>query len=453
MVVRFDDSLLVLAKVIADQLGEAALSAGVVLRDATGRLTFFLPTEIDNLVLEELSARIHSALGHYARTDRVIAGPTDFGAYEILHDQMLLHIPVEKYKIRLIDRRLAGADWLRAPAPAAAPPPRFVFASLKGGVGRSTALSIAAADIASRGRRVLAVDLDMEAPGLGAMLLDDNTLPEFGLIDALVENGISGLDDAFLADLIGPSSLAEGHGRIDVIPAFGRRSLHNPGEVLAKIARAYMEDISSDGSIASILDQVRSLVDHFANADRYEAILVDARAGLHETTAAAILGLGADVFLFGLDEPQTFQGYSALLAHLARFVCPGEAAPEWIERLTMVQGRALDAGSLASFAEKCQTLFTRSGLCPSGAASSLVPLPAEPFGNVPWDDNARDEDLSLDEHTKPRDPIAIIDDERFRLFQPMRRRDLLSREVYRSSFGALIDRINEALPGDNEDVR
>jgi len=59
-----------------------------------------------------------------------------------------------------------------------------------------------------------------------------------------------------MADLFAPSALAARHGRIDVVPAFGQRSFRNPGDILAKIARAYAEDIRDDGTMASILDQV-----------------------------------------------------------------------------------------------------------------------------------------------------------------------------------------------------
>ena len=40
------------------------------------------------------------------------------------------------------------------------------FYSFKGGVGRSMALANAAVELAQRGRRVLTVDFDLEAPGL-----------------------------------------------------------------------------------------------------------------------------------------------------------------------------------------------------------------------------------------------------------------------------------------------
>ncbi|WP_295587092.1 division plane positioning ATPase MipZ [uncultured Lamprocystis sp.] len=337
MPIRFDDSLQALSLVIMEQLGPDTLERGVVLRDASGRLAFFAPDPLDPATIERVAQHLREKLGSYARFDRVVADCNDFGASTILCDATALPVLIGASRTRLLDRRMVGADWLRAPAPMSAQPRRFVFASLKGGVGRSTGLAVAAVALASRGLRVLAIDLDIEAPGLGPMLLDPGTLPEFGVLDALVENGLSGLDNAFLADLVGPSALAGGRGRIDVIPVLGRRSLENPADVLAKIARAYIEDIGPDGAVATLRDQIATLLDRLSDAARYDAILVDARAGLHETTASSLLGLGAEVLLFGLDEPQTFQGFRVLLAHLARFGDPAEPAPEWLSRINLVQ--------------------------------------------------------------------------------------------------------------------
>ena len=453
MTVRFDDSLGMLVRVVADKLGPEALARGVVLRDATGRLAFFNSWGLKDTVRDQISEQLREVLGVYGRTDRIIATPEDFGTPLILDDPSILTVRIGDNTIRVLDRRLVGADWLRKPRAAATSPPRFVFASLKGGVGRSTALAIVAADIASQGRRVLAVDMDMEAPGLGSMLLADNELPEFGLIDALVENGLAPLDEAFFADLHAPSSLAHGHGRIDVLPAFGRRSLQRPVNVLGKIARAYIEDVKPDGSVFSILDQVASIVDHFALNGIYDAILIDARSGLRETTAAAILGLGAEVFLFGLNEHQTFVGYSVLLSQLALFLGPERTEqPEWLDRITMVQGRApIEPEQREDFAAQCQLLFELSGLVQNpDRQQTLVTLPAEPFHNVPWDDDLQLGEIQLDEPIGPRSTIAVLDDERFRLFNPRRRSDLLSVEVYRSSYGALIERVHESIAASNK---
>jgi hypothetical protein len=449
--VRFDDSLPALAEVVRSALGDEALRAGTILRDAVGCLAFFAAQPLDERTVDSLSLKLREALGAYARTDRVVAGSEDYGSAAVRADPSGLPVFVGNAHVRLVDRRLVGADWLRAPSDKAPPPPRFVFASLKGGVGRSTALAVVAAHLASRGRRVLAVDLDMEAPGLGALLLTPETLPEFGMIDALVENNLSGLDEGFFADLAGPSELAGKGGRIDVIPALGRRSLMNPADVLAKIARAYAEDVRPDGTVATILDQIRAVIDHLAEPTRYDAVLIDARAGLHETTASAVIGLGAEVLLFGLDEPQTFQGYAVMLAHLARFVPPDAPAPEWVERLTMVQGKApADADERVGFAQRCQDLFAKAGLgSPPVAVGGEVLLPAGPFKDVPWDDDLTDEAV-LPAEWSLREPLAVLYDAQFQQFDPFRRRDLLADSVYRTTFGDLLDRVDNIVTSAEE---
>lgn len=451
MTVYFDDSLPVLIRVVSDYLGPNFLSAGAVLRDTTGRLTFFTSDELDQSVAEALSQTLRERLGPYARTDRVLAGPSDFGAARVLNDPAAFTISVMNTRIRVIDRRLVGADWQRRPTSAAPPPPRLAFASLKGGVGRSTALAVVAADLAAKGLRVLAIDLDIEAPGLGPMLLDAATLPEFGLLDALVENGLSTLDGRFFADLIGPSPLSGGRGRIDVIPVLGQRSLRNPADVLAKIARAYAEDVSRSGEVATFLDQIRSLVDVFAVPNRYDVVLVDARAGLHETTASAVMGLGAEVFIFGRDELQTFQGFRVLLSHLARFVDPDGSPPEWLARLTLVQGQApQETQERLAFADKCRALVADAGLGPRESLSGQLHEPATSFGDIPWDDELPDEQVLPNEDWGLRGPVPILDDPRFRNFDPQARRDLLAEHLYRSSFGPLLEQVYYCLPSEAE---
>jgi len=439
MTIRFDDSLSVLARIIETDLGSGVLEHGVALRDTVGRLAFFAAEPLHAETVERVSRSLRSQLGAYARDDRVLAGCDEIGANRVLEDPRIVSVDAGSYRVRLLDRRLIGADWLVAPAGRSLQPTRIVFASLKGGVGRSTALAVAASDLASRGKRVLAVDLDLEAPGLGPMLLDEGTLPEFGTLDALVENGLSGLDEDFLNDMIGPSALASRHGRIDVIPAFGRRALKHPFNVLAKIARAYTEDVGPDGRTLSFREQVVDLIQRFSDPARYDAILIDARAGLHESTAASFLGLGAEVLLFGLDEQQTFQGFKALFAHLAHFVGTDGESPEWLSRLTLVHGKApLELDQRETFAERCRDIAAEVGLIPHPAIRPQLAGPAEPFSNVPWDDSIPDEQVFSDEDEVIDTPVAVLDDQNYRGFDPFARRDLLSQEVYNAAFGSLL---------------
>lgn len=446
MTVRFDDSLPRLVEVITAELGDEALARGVVLRDAMGCLAFVASTPIASETADHVTLRLRAALGPYARPDRSFATPSDPGGQIVLGEKSFLRVTVGERTLRLVDRRLVGADWLRAPAAGAPPPPRFVFASLKGGVGRSTALAVVAAHLASRGRRVLAIDLDLEAPGLGSFLLEDAAVPPFGAIDILVEDNVTELDDAFFGDALASSGLASRAGRIDVLPAFGRRSLDNPGDVLAKLARAYAEDVHDDGTVATVLDKVRSMVDRFADPTRYDAILVDVRAGLHETTASAVLGLGAEVLLFGLDERQTFQGYAALLAHLARFIAPGEPRPEWVDRLTAVHAKAsADAGARDEFVQRWRSLVDAHGPLRRNETEAPLLL-AERFHDPRWDEDQPDEAVLPEESSLHR-PIAVLKDDHYEGFDPFARRDLLGEALYRSTFGALIERVEGTVEG------
>jgi MinD-like ATPase involved in chromosome partitioning or flagellar assembly len=447
--VRYDDSLPILLATLASSLSVEEIAAGVVIRDISGRLSFFAGSKISEEVFSKLEQDLHKALGPYARQDRVLAPFDDFGS-AVLSDTTAYTVVVDGIAARVVDRRLVGMDWLRRPAAPASPPPRIVFASLKGGVGRSTALSVVALHLANQGRRVLVIDLDMEAPGISTMLLTTETTPRYGIVDALVENGTSGLDDSFMQDLIGSSHLAEKSGRVDVIPAFGHTSIENPADVLGKLARAYTEDLGSDGKTLSILDQVRGVVDHFSDLARYDAILVDARAGLHETAASAILGLGADLLFFGLNEDQTFHGYRALFAHLARVGFDSKGS--WLDQITMVQAKALATNEdQESFAERCTMLFQSSGLIEVQHASASVFIPAEPFRNVPWEDENVALNPALEEELDSRAPLVILDDERFKHYSPQMRTELMLPRLYQSTFGPLLDWIDETLSAATED--
>lgn len=65
----------------------------------------------------------------------------------------------------------------------------ITFYSYKGGVGRTTALALAALAMVREGKRVIAVDFDLEAPGLGTILKPDGGIeePKYGTLDFMVE--------------------------------------------------------------------------------------------------------------------------------------------------------------------------------------------------------------------------------------------------------------------------
>ena len=448
--IRFDNALPVFAALVLHEWGESAITENIFLRDVTGRLTFVVLNE--KYSTEErtiLATKVTEALGRYVDGDGFSVATPD----ELFDDRLKklakarkIHLESSNFSgdVFLVDRRMVGADWLRDVAPTAAPPLRLVFASIKGGVGRSTALCVLAAHLASQGRRVLAIDMDIEAPGLGNMLLPGETLPEFGLLDYLVEQGLGPIDDQFYADMVGSSWLGGGRGRVDVVPAIGKRSLTHPANVLAKIARAYLDGGKSDGvdgfdmEPPSFMDHMRALIDRLGDPQRYDIILIDARAGMHETTATAVVGLGAEVLFFGLDQPQTFSGYELLFAHLATLpVAPDD---DWRSRLQFIQAKAPESSAQREiFSQSMETLLRKYlwPAAPSVMEQKNIEHLKDAF-EVEWSDDAQSEILPMDDDI-PVSILAILDDKRYSLFDPLTDRDSLLERAYTATFGDLLD--------------
>jgi Mrp family chromosome partitioning ATPase len=426
--IRFDDSLPRLVAILnAEYPKDLAAAEPIVIRDFEGRLGVIL--DVPAADLEGLNNAVAEHLGRYARPEDPVRGRDAGGVSRIVEEARTAPvIKIEGVNIRLLDRRIVGADWMLRPVLESGAIPRIAFISIKGGVGRSTALSIAATHLALAGLRVLTVDLDFEAPGLGATLLTPEELPTYGVVDWLVENGVSGIDSTFRADCIGRSSLLDG---ISVVPAFGSQTMAHPADALAKIARASLEDMR-EGSRMSLRDQLQEMLASFEATGDYDVVLIDGRAGLHETTAAPVLGLGAKVLLFGINEPQTFQGYAFLLAHI-RDRIPG--GTDWEENAWFVQAKA-DPGDAEIAQERFNALWSTEEE-PRVKPESLGPDDLD----LVWADN----DTPTPLPQEPLPVLRILNDERYRSFNPVENRVQLDERLVRSTFGDLLDWLDEQM--------
>jgi hypothetical protein len=425
MPVRFDDSLTELVGALVKALGKGVLPSAVAIRDMSGRLSVVVDAHIDEARKENATRLLQDSLGNYARSERVLGDVDDLNGRDIFDnvaDQQTLE--TSKGSIRLIDRRVVGSDWLTKPLVDEAKPPRIVFASLKGGVGRSTALSVLAADYARRGKNVLAVDFDLEAPGIGSMLLAPDRRPLYGTLDFLVENGIGGIADEDLSEFVGTSGLTAGAGLVDVAPAYGTKTLSNPSNYMPKLSRAVLEDIA-DSRIVSLREQMRITVERLSSRRAYDYILIDARAGLSEITAGPILGLGATVLFFGSPDTQTVEGYRYLLATLANLIRPGDDL-RWRERLKVVMTKgATDEAVLQDFISEMHELFV----------------------DFLYDEIEGVEGFSFDvrDPEGPHFPLRISFDPTFVGWDPGRQPDKISESFYRVAFSNFISKVDELI--------
>ena len=312
--IHFDSALESLLTAVRAQLGVRRLKITII-RDVSGQLTAVL--DDDSLSRDEsivLGKKLDDVLGAFSPGPlRVLLRKSDLLAEDdVFSSPDRVRIP-EFEDTWIIDRLLTNQEWLRQPNSVRPSRPIGVAFSLKGGVGRSTAFAVLAWHLARQGKRVIVVDLDLEAPGIGSLLLDE--LPDFGAVDWLVEAMVGQGDQQFLQDCLSRSPVAhDSSGVIQVMPAFGKRTR----DYVAKVGRAFFTGSPTSDADPGLSVRLTVLTDLFAKQEEPpDIILLDARSGLQDVGAAAVTQIGAEVFVFARDEPQSWNTYRLLFQHLA----------------------------------------------------------------------------------------------------------------------------------------
>lgn len=180
------------------------------------------------------------------------------------------------------------------------PPPFIVtFFSLRGGVGRSTALAMAARSLARQGDRVLCIDMDLEAPGLASLFrLEDQLSPDRGTV-ALLTQLDTGQNPELTDHLIRISEAGEFYCLPAGLPSpdYARR--------LAQIdPQAWYEEERNP---------FRLLFDLVSNARlNFDVVLVDARTGISPLNAPLLFDISDMVTVVFFPHPQSITGTASL---------------------------------------------------------------------------------------------------------------------------------------------
>jgi hypothetical protein len=300
----YDTALQTLTAELEGTRGEVYL-----VRDLFGKFRVLLPNDLLES-RDNVAAALADALGNYSHPASTACLPlADLPGIERSVSR-LVH-EADDLRIHLVDRLLMGTEWTAAPGTTDGHPTRVTFYSMKGGVGRSTTVAVVAWHLARTGKKVLVFDLDLESPGVGSTLLPTDQLPECGAVDWFVEDAV-GNQSAVVENMVAPSPLAlDGDGQVYVVPAFGKET----GDYLPKLGRVYLER-GGDGPEpwpSRLRRMVRALEEH-VNPD---IVLLDSRTGLHDTSAALIMAMGAHTLMFAVDSRQTWTAYDYLLGHWA----------------------------------------------------------------------------------------------------------------------------------------
>lgn len=309
----FDEALPLVTQVLRNHSGDLpAIGPILINRDLNGRIRLIVEEARQSdpsalAVLASICAQLQQRLGPHAYpADRAVLFEPDL---EAARDGTTAFGLDDFEQVQVVDRLATESDWARI-APISSGVPRVVFFSIKGGVGRSTALAAAAWSMAQAGQRVLVLDLDLESPGLSSALLPAERRPSYGICDWLVEDLVNN-GDAVFPDMLASSTLAR-DGEIWIVPAHGR----NPGAYVSKLGRAWMPKVHQDGWREPWSQRLNRLIDGLEKRWQPDVILLDSRAGIDEIASSCVTGLGADlVLLFALNGDQTWTGYRMLFQH------------------------------------------------------------------------------------------------------------------------------------------
>ena len=317
----FDRTLPALAQVMAARWDDLEpLLPIFVNRDLNGRVRLFLDTILEPTEggeqwrkLQDLAKSIHVNLSpHVGEPDQIL----DFKDSLLdliktsttypLSDQLGNILP----NVYVVDRLAQEATWETISSDISTVP-RVVFYSIKGGVGRSTALAACAWALADSGQRVLVLDLDLESPGLSTSLLPESRQPAYGITDWLVEDLVNN-GDAILDQMHASLGTQQRGGELIVVPSHG----DNPGEYVSKLGRVWMPGFSDEGQRQTWSERLLRMIQQLEAQHQPTIVLIDSRAGIDEVASACVTDLGAKlIYLFALDSLQTWQGYRILFEH------------------------------------------------------------------------------------------------------------------------------------------
>jgi len=184
------------------------------------------------------------------------------------------------------------------------------FYSYKGGVGRTLLVANTAQFLAMAGRRVVALDLDLEAPGLHQKLADQAALDRAasgelpGAVDALLDALDGEPRKLSLREIAVEVDLPAGTGgSLLLIPA-GSAPSHAYWAALERLNNALRSSPRDGGLPEAVLDLQARIAEEFAP----DLLLIDSRNGITELGGLATSILADRVICLTTTAPESVEG-------------------------------------------------------------------------------------------------------------------------------------------------
>ena len=178
------------------------------------------------------------------------------------------------------------------------------FYSLRGGVGRSTALAYSAQVLASKGKKVVCIDMDLEAPGVTSIFGKEKDIEVGKGVVAALTAFDNGQDVDITSHLIKVSTESE----LYCLPA---------GIPNAEYARR-LRSLAFEHWYREDKNPLHQLLNALKNDLPFkpDVILLDARTGISELNAPLLFDIADLAFIAFFPHPQAFEGTASLVKAL-----------------------------------------------------------------------------------------------------------------------------------------
>lgn len=234
-------------------------------------------------------------------------GQYPMAGYDLLTPQEAAEEPPEHIQLPL------WSDILMAPDPdlpvaldedSPKRPLVVTFYSFKGGVGRSTALGLVAGILASRNRRVVMVDFDLEAPGISVLFqtdVENINEEQYGVLDYLHQRYLTPDQNIPTIDNCICQINLDTRGELFLVPAgeYNENYIHR----LADLDRHTLQSF-----YRGEINPVQQLITDIKDRLDPDVILIDARPGFNDTSAIALFDLADTAIICFSPTDQSFEG-------------------------------------------------------------------------------------------------------------------------------------------------
>lgn len=175
------------------------------------------------------------------------------------------------------------------------------FYSYKGGVGRTIALIETAYNLIKAGKRVLLLDLDIEAPSLHNIFAEKvnavGTGVEYGIVEYLYRKTVQKQNDVSIEHIFCPLELQNVPGELFLIPALKEMNK----DYLYQTEQLQTVQLQEQDAFQETFDYIKKVL----NVD---TIIVDTRAGFNKWGSLSLLTLSDQVIFIAYPNSENVEG-------------------------------------------------------------------------------------------------------------------------------------------------